>query len=174
MDALVSWRPDGFRVEVAPRADGNVPMGVLAALYGLCLPAVGAALVEPALVALMGTLLLPLPSALGWSLLRPRGSTVIDVDHQRLVVRGPLGRRRVIPIRAIRGVSVRLDGLEVELSRGQRVAVAVPASLARLSWLSARLVELAEEVRAFEADVDGRRGEGAQLLALAQARRGPR
>lgn len=174
MDAVVSWRPDGFRLSVEPRPDGTVPMGVLAALYALCGPAVVAALVDPALVPLLGSFLLPLPTALGWSLLRRRGPTVLDVDHQRLVVRGPLGRRRTIPIRAIRAVSVRIDGLEIEVGRGKRVRIAVPASLPRLSWLSARLMELSEEVRAFEADVDGRRGEGAHLLAIAQSRSGPR
>jgi hypothetical protein len=174
MDAAVSWRPDGFRLRVEPRADGTVPMNVLAAMYALCVPALAAALVDPALVPLLGSFLLPLPSALCWSLFRPRAPTLVDVDHQRIVVRGPLGRRRAIPIRAIRGVGVRLDGLELELARGKRVRIGVPASLARLSWLSARVLELCEEVRAFEADVDGRRGEGAQLLALAHARTGPR
>ncbi|MEZ4238824.1 MAG: hypothetical protein R3F59_22255 [Myxococcota bacterium] len=169
MDGTVTWKTDGFRLRLEPRSDGSVPMLPLAAMYALCAPSLVAAAVDPALVPLLGSFLLPLPSALCWSVFRPRAPVVVDVDHQRLVVRGRLGRRQVLPIRAIRAVGVRLDGLDLELGSGKRVAVAIPGSLARLSWLAARLTELCDEVRAFEEDVRGRRGDSAQVRALTRA-----
>jgi hypothetical protein len=169
-DSSVIWRPDGFRLDLVPGTGASVPVGALALMYVACAPALIGALLEPALVPLLGSYLVPLPAALLWAAFGPNRVTVVEVDHQRLVVRGPLRVQQSVPLRAIREIEVRLDGLALSLDDGAELRVIAPATLPRLVWLAARLRELCDEVHAFEVDLDDRsRTDGARVRELTRA-----
>ncbi|MEQ1502510.1 MAG: hypothetical protein ABMB14_09770 [Myxococcota bacterium] len=166
-DPSLTWLPDGFRFRLVPEGAGPSPLPALASLYLACAPALVGATLSPALAPMLLALLLPLPTALLWAMVR-RGDTVLEVDHRRLVVRGPLWQRREVPLRSIHHVEVRLDGLELSLSAGRSLRVPAPTSQLRLWWIAARIHELRDEVRSFEAEIRGRT-ETAAVLAVARA-----
>lgn len=168
-DSPLRWRPDGFRYLVSPSPQGDVPMRMLVGSYLLCLPAVLFALLDPVFTPLLLSFLLPLPLALFSASISPP-PTAVDVDHRRVLIEQPLGRRRTIPLRAIQGVRVLEGGLEFLLHAGERLKVKTPAEMSTLWWLAERITELRDEVSRFEDELGERRPELVRVLAVSPAR----
>lgn len=168
-DALV-WLPHGFRVELDQPEDESTPLRPVLLLYLLCLPSVLAAAVDAAFLPLLGTLLLPLPTALLWSAFRPRRIS-IEVDHQRIQLRGPFGGKRSVELRTVRDVEVRMDGLDLVLRDGGRVPLHAPTSVHRLRRLAAAIAEVRDEVVGFEAELRSRASDIVQVHLLARKAR---
>jgi hypothetical protein len=169
-ESPLRWRADGFRYLVTPGPRRNVPLRTLAFSYLLCLPALVGAILDPAFAPALLTFLLPLPAALLSVAIEPK-PTVVDVDHRRILIEGPFGRRRTIPLRAIRDVSVLSDGLEFLLQAGERLRVNAPAASPTLWWLAERIAEMRAEVSRFEADLGDSRAELARVMSVARAMR---
>jgi hypothetical protein len=147
----LQWLPDGFRFQFQGAPNPSVPVSTLLGMYALCIPGALFALIDPVFVPALLGFLLPLPAALVSTVLTPR-STAIEVDHQRILFRSRFGVRRAIPLRSVRTVEVRIDGLEITLRSGRRVRVTAATSGPQLWWIADRIRELCEEVQAFDAD----------------------
>jgi len=147
----LQWLPDGFRYEFQAAPTPSVPVRTLVGLYALCVPGALFALLDPAFVPALLSFLLPLPAALMTAVMTQR-SAAIEVDHQRIVYRGRFGVRHEIPLRTVRSVEVRIDGLEVVQRSGHRIRVPAPSSGPQLWWIADRIRELRDEVEAFEHD----------------------
>lgn len=163
----LQWLPDGFRYEFQTAPTPSVPIRTLVGLYALCIPGVFVALLDPVFVPALLSFLVPLPAALLSSVLTPRASA-IEVDHQRIVYRGRFGRRHEIPLRTVRTVEVRIDGLLITLGSGVRVRVPTPASGGQLWWIADRIRELRDEVEAFETEHGAAAGQVSRLLRSAR------
>jgi hypothetical protein len=169
-DDALTWLPHGFFVELDQPEDETTPLKSVLALYAMCVPTVLAAAADAAFLPLLGSLLLPLPTALVWSVLRPRRIR-IDVDHQRIRVQGPFGGRRTVELRWVREVEVRADGLDLVLRDGGRVAVHAPTSHHRLGRLAHAIAQLRDEVSGFEAELRGTATDIVQVSRLARRAR---
>jgi hypothetical protein len=169
-DHALTWRTDGFHLELDQLPDDASPLRQVLTLYALCTPWVIAAMWDAAFLPFLGTLLLPLPTALLWAVLRPRRIR-IEVDHQRISVQNAFGTRRSVELRQVRDVNLRCDGLELVLLDGATFPLHAPTSYPRLSWLAGRIAELRDEVGRFEAEIRQRTSDVVQISRLTRAAR---
>ncbi|MBX2803869.1 MAG: hypothetical protein KTR31_39705 [Myxococcales bacterium] len=155
----VQWQPDGVVVRFAMRGLPFVVRPELWLLYALLTG--GVAVVGAPLLA---TLMAP-PGVLAWLASR-RYAAEIRVDHQRVEVRGPLGRRIRVDLRDVREVDVYDEGLELLLWGGRRVRVPAPAPGRDLSFVVDKIRLLRDETQQFALEMAERREEAQGVKRL--------
>ena len=141
----LSWLPDGFRVRFATQALPVSIRGELALLYGVL---GGLAAVGLGDVLIASALLVP-PPIVAWWATRRRLPAELEVDHQRLVARTPLGGRTEVPLREIQRIEVFDRAFELELWGGRRVRVPAPQDAPDRVWIVRHIRQLVADTQAF-------------------------
>jgi hypothetical protein len=142
----VEWLPDGFRYRFELPRSSVLRAGEVGLLVTLGL--LVASLAQDLLQA--SVLLAAMPATSLATRALPR-TLELRVDHQRLVVSGPLFRREV-PVRDIRELEIYDDALELELWGGDRVRLPAPSPREQ-AWIVGRIREIRDEVQRFALDL---------------------